>query len=154
MQVLLLFYFNSHLLFLAPVLSAQWQKPQEVLPCEGKSLGTASPALIFPLINEFRWRETGAHTDPCGSPYQPLLLCARKGFGPTSYKFLARLVLQSKNECPYSDKQWCWMGHSATVASYRHLINALQLGCVYHHKMMPTGKRSQLGDVFFWQLLL
>lgn len=73
-------------------------------PVRASPLGTASPALIFPLINEFRWRETGAHTDPCGSPYQPPLLCARKGFGPTSYKFLARLVLQSKNECPYSDK--------------------------------------------------
>lgn len=128
--------FNSHLLFLVPVLSDQWQKPQEMLPCEGKSLETSSPALIFALINEFRWRETGDHSDPCGNLYQPPLLSAGEGFGPTSYKFFARLVLPSKKKKGVSllwkVVLWCWIWHSSAIASHRHIISAL-LGSVNHH---------------------
>lgn len=81
----------------------------------------------LPLINEFRWRETGPTVTLVGSLYQPPLLSAREGFGPTSYKFWVRLSYQAKAwvSLLWEVVLWCWIWHSSAIASYRHIINAL-----------------------------
>lgn len=47
--------------------------------------------------------QAGVHTNPRVRLHQPPMLCAGEGFGPTSCMVLARLILQSKNERPYSE---------------------------------------------------
>lgn len=64
--------------------------------------------------------QVGAHADPRGSPHQPPVLCAGDGFVPASCMFLARLVLQSENECPYSEKEYSGAGFDA-APSLHHI---------------------------------
>jgi len=64
--------------------------------------------------------QSGPHADPHGSLHQPPVLSAGEGFDPTICMFLARLALQSKNECPYPENKHSGVGFDTALSS-RHV---------------------------------
>lgn len=109
---------------------------------------------VLPSSSPWLMNSDGERQEPkvtlVGACISHLCSLLGKGLGQLHTSFWLDWFCQAKKWVSLLWKAvlWCWMWHSSAIASSRHIIDALQLGSVNHHEMMPTGKRSQLGDVF------